>query len=37
VSAAAAGTYVNSLPAAALQTDRGNNADPASATLIVVN
>ncbi len=35
VTAAAAGTYVNSLPAGALQTDHGNNADPADATLIV--
>jgi len=35
VTAAAAGTYVNSLPAGALQTDDGNNADPADATLIV--
>jgi len=35
VTAAAAGTYVNSLPAGALQTDHGNNTDPADATLIV--
>jgi uncharacterized repeat protein (TIGR01451 family) len=35
VTAAAAGTYVNSLPAGALQTDHGNNANPATATLIV--
>jgi uncharacterized repeat protein (TIGR01451 family) len=36
VTAAAPGTYVNTLPAGALQTDLGNNADPASATLTVV-
>jgi uncharacterized repeat protein (TIGR01451 family) len=35
VTAAAAGIYVNTLPAGALQTDHGNNADPATATLIV--
>ena len=35
VRAAAAGSYVNSLPAGALQTDHGNNADPAVATLTV--
>ena len=35
VTAAAAGTYVNSLPAGALQTDHGNNAGPATATLTV--
>jgi len=35
VTAAAAGTYVNSLPAGALQTDHGNSADPAVATLTV--
>ena len=35
VTAAAAGSYVNSLPAGALQTDHGNNADPAVATLTV--
>jgi len=35
VTAAAAGTYVNSLPAGALQTDHGNNADPAVSTLVV--
>jgi uncharacterized repeat protein (TIGR01451 family) len=35
VTAAAAGSYVNTLPAGALQTDQGNNADPATATLIV--
>jgi hypothetical protein len=32
---AAAGTYVNALPAGALQTNHGNNADPAVATLTV--
>jgi uncharacterized repeat protein (TIGR01451 family) len=36
VTAAAAGSYVNTLPAGALQTDLGNNAEPASATLTVV-
>jgi len=36
VTAAAPGTYVNTLPAGALQTDLGNNAEPASATLTVV-
>jgi uncharacterized repeat protein (TIGR01451 family) len=36
VTAAAAGSYVNTLPAGALQTDLGNNADPASATLTVL-
>ena len=36
VTAAAPGTYVNSLPAGALQTDLGNNAVPAEATLIVL-
>jgi len=35
VTAAAAGTYVNTLPAGALQTDHGNNAAPATATLTV--
>jgi len=35
VKAPAPGTYVNSLPAGALQTDLGNNAGPADATLIV--
>jgi len=35
VTAAVAGTYVNSLPAGALQTSNGNNAAPADATLIV--
>jgi len=35
VTAAAAGTYVNKLPAGALQTDHGNNANPATATLTV--
>lgn len=29
------GTYVNSLPAGALQTNHGNNAEPAEATLII--
>jgi uncharacterized repeat protein (TIGR01451 family) len=37
VRAAAAGTYVNTLPAGALQTSNGNNADAAEATLTVVN
>jgi len=36
VTAAAAGSYVNSLPAGALQTDHGNNANPATATLTVM-
>ena len=36
VTAAVAGTYVNTLPAGALQTNHGNNADPADATLIVI-
>jgi hypothetical protein len=36
VTAAAAGSYVNTLPAGALQTDLGNNAGPADATLIVL-
>jgi len=36
VTAAVAGTYVNSLPAGALQTNNGNNAAPAIATLTVV-
>jgi uncharacterized repeat protein (TIGR01451 family) len=35
VTAAAAGIYVNTLPAGALQTDHGNNAAPATATLTV--
>jgi uncharacterized repeat protein (TIGR01451 family) len=35
VTAPAAGSYVNSLPAGALQTDQGNNAAPATATLTV--
>jgi hypothetical protein len=35
VTAAVAGTYVNSLPAGALQTSNGNNAAPADATLTV--
>jgi hypothetical protein len=32
---APAGSYTNSLPAGALQTDHGNNAAPATATLTV--
>jgi hypothetical protein len=35
VTAAAAGSYVNTLPAGALQTGLGNNAGSASATLTV--
>ena len=35
VTAPAAGSYVNSLPAGALQTDHGNSAAPATATLTV--
>jgi uncharacterized repeat protein (TIGR01451 family) len=35
VTAAVAGSYVNTLPAGALQTDKGNNAAPAVATLTV--
>jgi len=35
VTAATAGSYFNSLPAGALQTDQGNNAGPAVATLAV--
>jgi hypothetical protein len=35
VTAAAAGSYINSLPAGALQTSNGNNAAPAVATLTV--
>jgi uncharacterized repeat protein (TIGR01451 family) len=35
VRAAVAGSYVNTLRAGALQTDKGNNADPAVATLTV--
>jgi len=35
VTAAVAGNYINSLPAGALQTSNGNNADPAVATLTV--
>ena len=35
VTAADAGSYVNSLPAGALQTDHGSNAEPADATLTV--
>jgi uncharacterized repeat protein (TIGR01451 family) len=35
VTASAAGTFVNSLPAGALQTSNGTNADPAAATLTV--
>ncbi len=36
VTASVAGSYVNSLPAGALQTDHGNNAAPATATLTVM-
>jgi uncharacterized repeat protein (TIGR01451 family) len=36
VTAPVAGTYVNTLPAGALQTDNGNNAAPAVATLTVI-
>lgn len=36
VTASAPGTYVNALPGGALQTDQGNNAAPADATLIVL-
>jgi uncharacterized repeat protein (TIGR01451 family) len=35
VTAASAGSYVNSIPAAALQTNLGNNQDPTNATLTV--
>ena len=35
VTASAAGSYVNTLPAGALQTSNGSNADPAEATLTV--
>lgn len=35
VTAAVAGSYVNSLPAGALHTSNGSNADPAAATLTV--
>jgi uncharacterized repeat protein (TIGR01451 family) len=35
VTAPVAGSYLNSLPAGALQTNHGNNADPAVATLTV--
>jgi uncharacterized repeat protein (TIGR01451 family) len=35
VTAPAAGSYYNSLPAGSLQTDKGNNAAPADATLTV--
>jgi uncharacterized repeat protein (TIGR01451 family) len=35
VTAAVAGSFTNSLPAGALQTDKGNNATPAVATLTV--
>lgn len=37
VTAAAAGTYVNTIPAGGLQTNTGNNAAPASATLTVTS
>jgi uncharacterized repeat protein (TIGR01451 family) len=36
VTAAVAGSYLNSLPAGALQTHHGNNAEPAVATLTVI-
>ena len=36
VTAPVAGSYLNSLPAGALQTDHGNNAAPAVATLTVI-
>ena len=36
VTAPLAGNYVNTLPAGALQTDQGNNAEPALATLTVL-
>ena len=36
VTAPDAGSYVNSLPAGALQTSNGNNAEPADATLTVL-
>ena len=36
VTAAVAGSYVNTLPAGALQTDHGNSPDPAVATLTVL-
>jgi uncharacterized repeat protein (TIGR01451 family) len=36
VTAAVAGSYLNSLPAGALQTNHGNNAAPATATLTVI-
>lgn len=36
VTAAAAGNYINTIPAGALQTSRGNNSSPAIATLTVV-
>ena len=36
VTAAVAGSYVNTLPAGALQTNHGNNAAPAVATLTVL-
>jgi hypothetical protein len=36
VTAAAAGSYLNSLPAGALQTNHGNNAAPVTATLTVI-
>jgi hypothetical protein len=35
VSSSAAGAYVNTIPAGALQTDKGNNANPASDNLVV--
>ena len=36
VTAAVAGSYVNSLPAGALQTNKGTNAAPTVATLTVI-
>jgi len=35
VTAPAAGSFINTLPAGALQTSNGNNAAPAAATLTV--
>ena len=36
VTASVAGSYFNSIPAGALQTSNGSNADPAVATLTVI-
>jgi len=36
VTAPAAGSFINTLPAGALQTSNGNNAAPAAATLTVM-